>query len=121
MRVSQSQRSVRVVAAPCRRSAAVAQLGNAGLELRVGAGVGVGPQTPGGPGVDQPAIVQPRPMLGGVSDITASQEDLLTLGEETQPLRGVHDEETRHTAGPEEDEYKQNESVHVSSCVAQTN
>lgn len=97
MSLSQSQSSVGVVAAPWRRSAAVAEFGEAVMERQVGGGVS--PETPGGLSVNQPGPAQPRPLLGGVSDITTSQEHRLTLGEETQPPRSRDDEETRHTAG----------------------
>lgn len=102
MSVSQSKCTVRVVAAPRRRSTAVAQFGEAGVERQVRAGVG--PETLGGLSVDQPGSTPPRPLLGGVSDVTESQMDHLTLSEETQPPRGQHDEETRHTAGCQEQE-----------------
>lgn len=78
MCLSQSERSIHVVAAPRRRSAAVAQFGKAGVVRQAGAGIG--PETPGGLSVDQPGSAQPRPLLGGVSDITASKDDGLTLG-----------------------------------------
>lgn len=78
MRLGQSERSLGAVAAPCRRSAAVGELGEAGVERQVGAGIG--PETPGGLSVDQPGSAQPRPLLGGVSDVTASQDDDMTLG-----------------------------------------
>lgn len=90
--LSQSKRSLCIVAAPRRRSAASADFGEAGVERQVGAGIR--PETPGGLSVGQPASAQPLPLLGGVSDITASQDDDLTLGYQTQPLRGQHDEET---------------------------
>lgn len=77
-------------------------------------GAGVGPETPKGLSVDQPGSTHPRPLLGGVSDITASQDDDLTLGGQTQPPRGQHDEETRHTAESHEYKDQQDQGVHVS-------
>lgn len=91
------------------------------MERQVGAGIR--PETPGGLSVGQPASAQPLPLLGGVSDITASQDDDLTLGYQTQPLRGQHDEETGHTAEARGYKEKQNQGVHAArlqfSCVLQ--
>lgn len=102
MSVSQSKCSGGVVAPPRRRCAAVAQFSKAGMARQLGAGVG--PETPGGLSVKQPGSAQPRPLLAGVSGITVSQEDDVISGEETQPLWGQHDEETRQAAGSQENE-----------------
>lgn len=102
MCLSQSQRALCAVAAPRQRTAAVAELGEAGMGWQVRSGIS--PETPGGLRVDQPGSIYPSPMMGGVSDITAAQGDDLTLWYETQAPGAQRDEETRHTAEPQKDQ-----------------
>lgn len=62
--------------------------------MRWQVGVGISPETPGGLNVDESGSTQPPPLLGRVSDVTASQDDELILGEHTQVLWRQNDEET---------------------------
>lgn len=80
------------MAAPAGGLAAVTEFDEMGVVWQVGAGIG--PETPGGLSMDQPGPVQPVPVLGGVSYVTAAQDDKVILEQETQPPRGQDDEET---------------------------
>lgn len=91
MCVSQSQRSLGAGAAPRRHYAAVAEFGDAGVEREQRAGIG--PETPGGLSVDQPGPACPCPLVGRVSDVTASQDNDPILCYQTQSLGGECDEE----------------------------